>query len=219
MDGIIPKPTRCKMTNRFEDTADFDELRSQGEEAIVELFDRYRGGLLRMIMLRLDSRLRGKVDGEDILQDVFAEAARRIRGRHAQPSAPFFVWLRQIAIQILIDTHRRYLGARMRDVNLEVALCQVRCGDPSSAFHIAQLADSLTTPSQFAIREEMISELRIALEKLEKIDREVLVLRHLEELSNNEVAHILGIDKSAASKRYVRALERLRIAMPVYEEV
>jgi RNA polymerase sigma-70 factor (ECF subfamily) len=87
----------------------------------------------------------------------------------------------------------------------------------SSAFLVAQLADSLTTPSQFAVREEMVSKLKTSLEKLEEIDREVLVLRHLEELSNNEVAQILGIHKYAASKRYLRALERLRSVMPVPE--
>ena len=119
--------------------------------------------------------------------------------------------------QILIDVHRRYLGAQMRDVNQEVALYRAGSAGTSSAFLVAQLADSLTTPSQFAVREEMVLEMRAALETLDPIDREVLVLRHLEELSNNEVAEILGIDKYAASKRYLRALARLRAAMPVYE--
>lgn len=105
----------------------------------------------------------------------------------------------------------------MRDVRNEVTLHCGGCADTGSGLLVAQLADSLTTPSQFAVREETICELKTALEKLDPIDREVLVLRHLEELNNNEAAQILGIDKYAASKRYVRALERLRLAMPVEE--
>ena len=205
------------MTGRFESHDELDQLRSRGGEAVAELFDRYRHKLLRMITLRLDARILGKVDGEDVLQDAFVVASRRIQDYLDQPSVPFFVWLRQITSQILIDTHRRYLGAKMRDVSQEVALYRVGSAGTSSALLVAQLADSLTTPSQFAVREETVLEMRAALETLEEIDREVLVLRHLEELSNIEVAEILGIDKFAASKRYLRALKRLRTAMPVYE--
>jgi RNA polymerase sigma-70 factor (ECF subfamily) len=194
---------------------ELNQLRSRGEEAVAELFDRYRHKLLRMITLRLDARILGKVDGEDVLQDAFVVASRRIGDYLDRPSVPFFIWLRQITSQILIDTHRRYLGAKMRDVNQEVALYRVGSAGTSSALLVAQLADSLTTPSQFAVREETVLEMRAALETLEEIDREVLVLRHLEELSNNEVAEILGIDKYAASKRYLRALKRLKTAMPV----
>ena len=106
----------------------------------------------------------------------------------------------------------------MRDVKREVALDRGGTSDTSSSGLIAQLADSLTTPSQRAVREETICELRRALDQLEEIDREVLVLRHLEELSNNEVAQVLGIDKYAASKRYLRALERLRGVMSLTVE-
>jgi RNA polymerase sigma-70 factor (ECF subfamily) len=205
------------MTGRFENHDELDQLRSRGKGAVAELFDRYRHKLLRMITLRLDARILGKVDSEDVLQDAFVVASRRIQDYLDRPSVPFFVWLRQITSQILIDTHRRYLGAKMRDVSQEVALYRVGSAGTSSAFLVAQLADSLTTPSQFAVREETVLEMRAALETLEEIDREVLVLRHLEELSNNEVAEILGIDKYAASKRYLRALKRLKTAMPVYE--
>jgi len=203
------------MTDGFEYAGELYQLRSGGEEAVAELFGCYREKLLRMIAFRLDSRIIGKVDGEDILQDAFVETARRIQDYLDRPSVPFFVWLRQITRQVLIDTHRRYLGAKMRDVNQEVGLFHGGSADTSSSGLAAQLADSLTSPSQFAVREEMVAELRTALDELDEIDREVLVLRHLEELSNNEVAEILGIDRYAASKRYLRALERLRGAMPV----
>jgi RNA polymerase sigma-70 factor (ECF subfamily) len=205
------------MTDQPENSGEVALLRSRREAAVAELFDRYRGKLQRMVALRLDSRVLGKVDSEDVLQDAFVEASRRVQDYLDRPSVPFFVWLRQITGQVLIDTHRRYLGAKMRDVNLEVTLHRIGSAGTSSAFLVAQLADSLTSPSQFAVREEAVSELRTALETLGETDREVLVLRHLEELSNNEVAQVLGIDKYAASKRYLRALERLRMAMAVEE--
>lgn len=198
-----------------EDTSELEALRSRPDAAVAELFDRYRDKLLRMITLRLDYRIVRKVDGEDILQDAFVESARRIHDYIDRPSVPFFIWLRQIAGQVLIDTHRRYLGAKMRDVRQEVTLSRLGLDGASSVQLASQLADSLTTPSQFAVREETVLELREALDKLDQIDREVLILRHLEELSNNEVAQVLGIDKCAASKRYLRALERLRVAMPI----
>lgn len=205
------------MPHQVADLGELDQLRSGGERAVAELLDRYRHKLLRMITLRLDGRILGKVDSEDVLQDAFIETARRIQDYLDRPSVPFFVWLRQITSQVLIDTHRRYLGAKMRDANLEVTSYRMGSAATSSAMLVAQLADSLTTPSQCAVREEMLCSLNRALEDLDQIDREVLVLRHLEELSNDEVAQILGIDKYAASKRYLRALKRLRLAMPMEE--
>lgn len=188
-------------------------LREGGESAVAELFGRYRDKLQRMIALRLDSRIVGKVDEDDILQEAFLESARRIQDYLGQPAVPFFIWLRQITRQVLIDTHRRYMDARMRDVSREVSLEGGGTSDTSSSGLLARLADSLTSPSQCAVRAEAIAELRRALDRLEAIDREVLVLRHLEELSNQEIAQVLGIDKYAASKRYLRALERLKYAM------
>jgi len=212
---MVLDATRNELNDRFDAASEVALLRAGGEEAVAELFDRYRPRLVRMIVLRLDGRLFGKVDVEDVLQDAYVETARRIRDYLDRPTVPFFVWLRQIAGQILIDAHRRYLGAKMRDVNRETSLYAWGCASTNSAFLAAELADSLTTPSQRAVRNEAVDELRQCLEKLEEIDREVLVLRHLEELSNNEVAEVLGIDKYAASKRYLRALERLRGVMCV----
>jgi RNA polymerase sigma-70 factor (ECF subfamily) len=203
------------MIQAAEAAGELRQLQTSAEQAVVHLFDRYRSKLERMVLLRLDARIVGKVDVEDILQDVFVEAARRVRDFLDQPAVPFFVWLRQITGQILIDMHRRYLGAQMRDVSREVSLDRWGAESTSSAFPVAQLADSLTSPSQCAARNEEVARLRVALQNLSERDREVLILRHLEQLSNNDVAEILGIDKYAASKRYVRALERLRSAMSV----
>lgn len=205
------------MTDKFQGTCELGQQRTAGVDAVRDLFDRHRERLLRMIAFRLDSRILAKVDCEDVLQDAFVETVRRIGDYCRRPSVPVFIWLRQITSQVLIDTHRRYLGAQKRDVKQEVAFCGAPWPHGSSAFLAAQLADSLTSPSQVAVRKEAISELKTALENLEEIDREVLVLRHLEELSNNEVADLLGIDKYAASKRYIRALKRLRLAMSMNE--
>jgi RNA polymerase sigma-70 factor (ECF subfamily) len=198
----------------LDDAAELQLLRSQGDLGLAELWDHYRPKLARTIALRLDPRILGKLDGDDLLQDVFVEAARRIQDYLDRPDVPLFVWLRQLACQALVNTHRRYLGAQMRDATLEVTLYRADSAATSSALLVAQLADSLTTPSQMAVREERVGALRGALARLEPIDREVLVLRHLEELTNDEVAQVLGIDKYAASKRYLRALKRLRTAMP-----
>jgi len=205
------------MISSTEAAGELLQLQMQGEAAVVQLFDRYRSKLARMVMLRLDARLVGKIDVDDILQDVFVETNRRIRDFLDQPTVPFFIWLRQLTSQILIDVHRRYVGAQKRDVNREISLDQWGAASAESAVLLGQLSDSLTSPSQFAVRNEMVQELRAALQDLEPIDREVLILRHLEELGNNEVAAVLGIDKYAASKRYVRALGRLKDAMSLSE--
>lgn len=198
----------CDMTEELE-AALPARLRAR-PEALTEVFDAYRERLLRMIAFRLDPRLVGKLDAEDVLQDVFLETTRRVADFLKSPTVPFFVWLRQLASQILIDTHRRYLGAERRDIRRELRFPHSAGGSLSSLLSASQLADSLTSPSQCAIRQEACDELQTALARLPEGDREVLVLRHLEELSNNEVAQVLGIDKYAASKRYLRALERLR---------
>jgi RNA polymerase sigma-70 factor (ECF subfamily) len=145
-----------------------------------------------------------------VLQESYLQVARRIDQYLAEPAVPFFVWLRQMTGQALIDLHRQHLGAKMRDARQEVRVH--RPADPpiESDSLAAQLVANWTSPSQAAIREETHDELRSALDAMDEIDREILALRHFEDLSNNEIAAILGIQKSAASNRYVRALRRLK---------
>lgn len=201
------------MITSSEVADELSRLRTGGKVAVAELFEQYRVKLERMVRLRLDARLLGKVDVDDVLQDAYVEASRRIDDFLDRPAVPFFVWVRQVVSQIMIDLHRRYLGAKMRDVNREVSLNHGGAASTGTGWLCDRLADSLTRPSQFAVRNEMLKQLRVALQSLAAIDRQVLVLRHLEELSNHEVAEILGIDRFAASKRYLRALQRLRTAM------
>lgn len=188
-------------------------LRLRGEAGLAELFARYEDRLRRLAQFRLDPRLAGRVDAGDVLQEVYLVAARRYPEYVENPAVSFFVWLRQLTIQILVDIHRHNLKAQRRDANREVSI-QHRAGSPGSSLSLAaQLVGNLTSPSQAAIRDELLEELRVAFDSMDEIDREVLTLRHFEELSNNEVAEILGLQKSAASNRYVRALKRLRQIM------
>jgi RNA polymerase sigma-70 factor (ECF subfamily) len=181
----------------------------QGEEgALAELFSRYRERLWRLVTFRLPARLNGRVDAEDVLQEAYLAAAARLR-HFREGSGSFFVWLRLVVLQTLTDLKRQHLGAQMRDAGREVSL-QPAWGQGTSAALAVQLLGSLTSPSQAAIREELAGRLGEALEGMNPMDREVLALRHFEELSNQETAEVLAIDQKAASIRYVRALKRLK---------
>lgn len=194
------------------------ELLKSGDESVVaEVFSRYQDKLQRMVRFRLDKRLYGRVDTADVLQDVWMEASRRIDDYTSSPTVPFFVWLRQLAFQTIIDLHRKHLGAQKRNVSQEVSLGR-RDADTSISI-AAHLVGNLTSPSQAVMREERLSQLRQALESMDEIDREVLALRHFEELSNNEVADILGLQKTAASNRYVRALKRLKEVLEEFPDL
>lgn len=187
---------------------ELEKLKSGDADAIAEVFSHHRDKLQRMVRFRLDRRLYGRVDTADVLQDVWLETSRRIEDYTSNPAVPFFVWVRQLAYQIIIDLHRKHLGAQKRNISQEVSIAKSNCD--TSVSIAAQLAGNLTSPSNVAMRGERLARLREALDGMDEVDREVLALRHFEELGNNEVAEILGIQKTAASNRYVRALKRLK---------
>ncbi len=186
-----------------------ERLQSGDDHAFVELYSRHRGRLKQMIEFRLDRRMRGREDASDILQEVYIDAHQRIRHFLKRPELSFYVWLRQLTAQRLIDVHRRHLKAEKRDAKQEVSIHQ-RIATATSASMAALLVARLASPSQAAMRVEMVVQIESALAKMEPLDREVLALRHFEELRNSEVAEVLGIKEAAASNRYVRALSRLR---------
>jgi RNA polymerase sigma-70 factor (ECF subfamily) len=196
------------------DLSEIDDLlrRAQaGEEsARSELFERYRARLRQMVRLRLDRRLYGRLDPSDVLQEAFIDYTRRFPEYAGQDKVPFYLWLRSLTGQRLIDVHRQHLGAQMRDAGQEVSLYRGALPQASSMSLAHQLLGRMTSPTQAAIRAEMQIRLQEALNTMDPLDREVVVLRHFEELTNNETAEVLGIQKSAASKRYVRALTRLK---------
>lgn len=179
--------------------------------ALAALFDRHRGRLLRMVGLRLDHRLRGRLEPDDILQEAFLDAARELPRYLAKPDLPLFLWLRLIAGQRLMRLHRQHLGAAIRDAGREVPM--ERTPESSSILLASELVSHLTPPSQAAQKAERRALLEEALGQMQPADREVIALRHFEGLGNGEVAEALGLSKAAASNRYVRAMARLQEAL------
>jgi len=200
------------MDNQHEyDARDLQQGLADGDkQALAALFSLHRENLRKMVQFRIDNRLRHRVDPEDVLQEAFLAAEQRINSYRDESERSAFVWLRLIVAQTLVDVHRRHLGTKMRDANQEVSLRHNGSPMASTATLSGHLLGHLTSPSQAAMRAEVAALLEGVLDKMDDLDKEVLVLRHFEELTNNEVAEILGIQKSAASNRYVRALQRLK---------
>jgi RNA polymerase sigma-70 factor, ECF subfamily len=171
----------------------------------------HRDRLRRMVALRLDHRLRGRVDPSDVIQEAFLEATERRAEYVRQPDPmPPFLWLRFLTLQRLQLVHRQQLGTRSRDPGREVSIHAGTYPQATSAALAAQLLGRDTRASEVAIRAERKRRLQEALDCMDPIDREVLVLRHFEQLSNGECARVLGLSESAATKRYLRALSRLK---------
>ena len=196
------------------DSSDVEELvklaASGDPGSWAELIKRYRSRLRRMVSFRMDSRLQGRVDPSDVVQDVCLEAWQCLGSYVSQPSTPFFVWLRSVAGHKLGDLHRHHLGARMRDAKREVSIWQGSLPGATSAALAAQLLGHLTRPSEAAVRAERKVQLQTALNAMDPIDREVLALRHFEQLTVSEAAAVLGIKEKAAGMRYTRALRRFK---------
>jgi RNA polymerase sigma-70 factor, ECF subfamily len=185
-------------------------LRAGDQPAVGELFDLFRDRLWRMLYVRLDRRVSARLAPDDVLQEAFLDVARRIGEYLAAPAVPVYVWLRFLTIQRMQMLQRIHLGAEMRAVGAEVPMPNGELSFASAESMAGQLIGHITSPSQAAIRHELQDRLRAALDEMDPLDREVLALRHFEELGNNEVAQVLNITKDAASKRHVRALKRLR---------
>jgi RNA polymerase sigma-70 factor (ECF subfamily) len=187
-----------------------DRLRAGDHQALGELFSTHRERLSRLVNFRLSPRLFGRVDVEDVLQESYLAAASRLAHFVSNPSSSFFVWLRLVVLQTLTDLQRMHLGAKMRDAHREVSLQDAPRTPGTSQSLAAHLLANLTSPSQVAILAELADKLEVALETMSPTDREILALRHFEELSNQETAEVLGIEPKAASIRYIRALKRLK---------
>ena len=178
--------------------------------AVGELFYFHRERLRQFIRLRLDHRLQGRLDASDVLQEAFLEYAKALPEYVKQPDAPFYLWLRCITGRKLHALHRQHLGTRMRDMRREVALYRGGLPEASSVALAAQLLGKFTAPSQALQRAELQFQIQQALNEMEPLDREVLALRHYEQLNNQETAHVLEISEAAASIRFIRALRRLK---------
>jgi RNA polymerase sigma-70 factor, ECF subfamily len=179
-------------------------------EALTAVFLDCRPRLRQAVRLRLDRRLAGRVDPSDVLQEAFLDAMARAHEYRHDPSVPIYLWLRAITMQRLLVIHRRHLNAKMRDARREVALRRADAPTATTNVLAGQLLAKLISPSSDAVRREREEQLKTALDQLTVAEQEILALRHFEDLSNDEIAVVLGVKKSAASARYVRALRRLR---------
>jgi RNA polymerase sigma-70 factor, ECF subfamily len=177
------------------------------------LLGQFREPLRRMIGLRLDPAIARRVDASDIVQDVLLEANQRLQEYLKKPDMPFHLWLRHLAQDRIIDTHRRHRLAQRRSVDKEQAIDRPAWSDQSSVTFVHQLVDTERTPASEAIRAELQRKLATAVNDLGDDDREIILMRHHELLSNSEVAAALHLTEAAASMRYLRAVRRLKSAL------
>jgi RNA polymerase sigma-70 factor, ECF subfamily len=185
-----------------------ERLRTGDREALAGWFDEHRDELRRFLVARMDRRLAPRIDASDIVQQAYLDADTRLPHYADQPEGmPFDVWVRQVALQSLFDLHRKHVGAQRRTVKQEVRFSP-KAGN-SSAPGLSQLPGRASSPSNALNQGERRERLDRALAQLSETDREILELRHFEQLGNREVAERLDIAVSAASNRYVRALRRL----------
>jgi RNA polymerase sigma-70 factor (ECF subfamily) len=185
-------------------------LRAGDRRALAALFQQHRDRLRRMVELRMDARLHGRIDASDVLQDGFLDLAQRVDRYLSDPKLPVFLWLRRVVSDRLATVHRHHLGTRMRDVSQEVSLYRDPLPQTSSAALVSMLMGRLTTPSNAAIRAEQILKVQEAVNALDPLDREIVALRHFEQLSRAETAVVLGITEEGGAKRYIRALKKLK---------
>jgi RNA polymerase sigma-70 factor (ECF subfamily) len=196
--------------NRDETDRLLNDARSGEPGAVDRLLTEFREPLRRVIDLRLDPAITRRIDASDIVQDVLLEANQRLTEYLKKPDMPFHLWLRHLAQDRIIDSHRRHRLAQRRSVDREQPIARPAWADESSISLVAQLIDTEATPTTEAIRHELQRRLDGAIDELSDDDREIILMRHHEGLSNQEVAAALKLTEAAASMRYLRALRRLR---------
>ncbi|MCA8994549.1 MAG: sigma-70 family RNA polymerase sigma factor [Planctomycetaceae bacterium] len=186
-----------------------DSAQQGSDQAVNQLLEHHRDALRKMVGLRLDRQIAQRIDASDVVQDVMLEAAQRLKQYLQDPQIPFHIWLRQIAKDRMIDLHRRH-HAQRRAVDREQPLALTGLPDRSSIDLAGQLADDQLTPAAASIRNELEQRFLNAIEQLEEQDREVIIMRHVEHLSNSDVAAALNLTTAAAGMRHFRAIQRLR---------
>jgi len=194
-----------------------ERLRAGDRRVLADLFQRHRDRLRRMVELRMDPRLQGRIDASDVLQDGFLDLTKRVESYLSDPRLPVFLWLRLVVSDRLALVHRHHVGTQMRDAGREVSLYRDPLPRVSSAALALMLLGRQTSPSNAAIRAEQVLQVQEAINSLDPLDREVVALRHFEQLTRAETAVVLGITEEAGAKRYIRALKKLKTilaAMP-----
>ncbi len=187
-------------------------LRDEGDAALAEAFSQNRTSFRNMLLFRMDRRLTGRVDPEDILQEAFLAAKDRLPHFLDNEKFTLFAWLRMIVVQALLDVHRRHLSAEKRSASREIKLGggAVRYPQSTSLSIAGQIAAAQPSPSGIAVRDETLVILERTIAGLPEQDQEIIAMRHFENLSNKQVAEVLRLTPTAASNRYVRALQRLK---------
>ena len=179
---------------------------SVDDSELREVFSTARDDLKRLVRARLDTRLRGRVDASDVVQEAFLEACRRYQEYLNNPEVPLIEWLRFLTVQSVRGAHRFHLGRQKRSVEKELATSS----DQSAVRIVDHLSGSRTSPHSAVVRAELQTAVSRLIDSMSDLDREILYLRHQEQLSNSECAERMGLSTSAASKRYIRAIERLK---------
>lgn len=180
------------------------------EQAVNRLLEKHRAPIRRLVELRLDRKVQRRVDVSDVVQDVMVEASGRLEKYLQDPVMAFHLWLRQIAWDRIIDTYRRHRVSAKRNMDREQPMSVPSNNDQSSIELAVQLCDPALTPAAAATQRELARSVEAAIEQLNDQDREVILMRHYEHLSNLEIAEALSLNPPAASMRYLRAVRRLR---------
>ena len=197
---------------------DLDILKStRGRDGFNEILMKYRKRLRKAVALRMNTKLQGRVDASDIIQDAYIEASRTRDSYLENPKISPFLWLRRLVGEKLIHAHRYHIGTQKRSVERDISLVNAMPAATSQSI-AGLLIGNASSPSEVAVRNENKRQLMDALEKMDPVDREVLVLRHFEQLNGKEVAEIIGISHEASKKRYIRALEKLERMLIVLNE-
>lgn len=201
------------MSTQEQDENDLIQKAQNGDlEALAQVFEINRERLKRMIRMRMSERVRPRVAVSDVLQEAYVDLAQQLGNYAKDPKLPFFLWMRRITGLRLAKVHREHLGQKIRDVNRERRL-DVAIPDASAVYMANQLAGQFTTVSEKAMRNENELRMQAAIEQVSETDREILAMRHVEQLTNSEIAVLLEISESAATNRYVRAIRKLKDAM------
>lgn len=196
--------------NSTEIEALLERAQKGDRSAVEQLLASSREPIRRMISLRLDPALSARLDASDVVQDVLIEASHRLDDYLRSPAIPFALWLRHIARDHVIDAHRKHRKAQRRSLDREQHLAASAWNNQSSADLMTQIYDQELTPASAAIRQEMQRRLEQAIDRLEDEDRELILMRLSEGMSNQEVATLYGLTGPAASMRYLRAVRRLQ---------
>ena len=195
-------------------------LRNGDSDALAELFTMCQDRLRQMLHFRMDRRLLRRLDVDDVLQDAFIDAEKRLPhfGTSGNDASPY-VWLRMVTLQTLQDAVRRHLGTQARSISREQGVMPAGASNRTTLSSMAHiLVGQLTSPSQALQRAEAIEQVQLALKRMSPIDQEILALRHFEGLTNTETAEVLGVAAGTATLRYVRALKRLQTIMSQHIE-